>query len=146
MSSNAFSADLRPEPALQRLALLSGVLLGIAGIAMILALPLAPAWRAAGCAACVAACAAELGRLRNSWRCFVAVRIAHDGSAALLDRDGAWHPARLQAGSVLLRRHGWLIFTSDGGRGFAAAFRGHGREDVDWRRLQVIWRHIGAER
>ncbi len=145
MSSNAFSADLRPDPDLQRLVLLTGVLMGLAGIAMILTLPFAPAWRATGCAVCLVASAAELHRLCSGWRLFVAARVVHDGTAALLDREGAWHPARLQAGSVLLRRHGWLIFATDSGRGFAAAFRGQGREENDWRRLQVIWRHVGAE-
>lgn len=145
MSSNAFSADIKPTPALQRLVLFGGALTGLAGMVLVLGLPVAFVWRAAGCCACLIACAAELRRLHLDWRFFVAARVAHDGSAALFDRNGGRHAATLQAGSVLLRRHGWLIFACDGGRSFVAPLRGDGREDADWRRLQVIWRHIGAE-
>ncbi|MBT8087186.1 MAG: hypothetical protein KJO46_04090, partial [Gammaproteobacteria bacterium] len=67
-----------------------------------------------------------------------------DGSAALLDRNGQWRPAEVLPGSLLLRHYGWIRLKPRHGRRFAALFRGHCRQSADWRRLQVIWRHVGA--
>jgi len=61
-----------------------------------------------------------------------------------LDADGNWHPARLLPGSMLLRRVGWIRWDDGCGRQYAELLRGRSRESDDWRRLQVIWRHIGA--
>jgi len=49
---------------------------------------------------------------------------------------------------VLLRKVGWirLSFELPTGRKLILGelLRGDGRRGEDWRRLQVIWRHIGA--
>ena len=41
-------------------------------------------------------------------------------------------------------RIGWLHLKTADGKQFAELICGDCRESDDWRRLQVIWRHIGA--
>ena len=47
-------------------------------------------------------------------------------------------------GSLLLRRTAWIRIQSERGEVFAELLRGKCRRSVNWRRLHVIWRHIGA--
>jgi hypothetical protein len=52
------------------------------------------------------------------------------------------------SGGVLLSELGWIrlsVVLPDGRKLVLGEFvRGNARESADWRRLQVIWRHIGA--
>jgi hypothetical protein len=72
------------------------------------------------------------------------LRMSAGGELLLLDPLGNWHTARLLPGSVLLRRIGWIRLETGIGQRCAELVRGSCRESDDWRRLQVIWRHIGA--
>lgn len=111
---------------------------------MFLALP--PAGRiAAGLAWCVVA-AMELLVLRRSSQSCSAFRIMADGTAAVRAGDGQWQPATLLGGGILLRRYGWVRLRTSVGRVIVQPVRGAARDSRDWRRLQVIWRHIGALR
>ena len=76
------------------------------------------------------------------------VRIHSDGTAQLLDNSGEWHSATLCKECIVLSTFAWLkLKPAQGGtycelmRGGA---RGNSRENQQWRRLQVIWRHLGT--
>ncbi|MBT8091541.1 MAG: hypothetical protein KJN77_00790 [Gammaproteobacteria bacterium] len=129
---------------MQRIVLWSGALIGVIGLFFILLLPIGPAWRLLGCVTSLVMISSELYGLRQAFASYSLVRLAHDGTARLLDRDGQWQSAELLPGSLLLRHYGWLRLQPRNGRRFAALFRGHCRHSADWRRLQVIWRHVGA--
>lgn len=72
------------------------------------------------------------------------LRITADGSLRCLDARGRWQPARILPGSVVLARLAWLRFETGKGAQAAELLRGDPRKSQHWRRLQVIWRHIGA--
>lgn len=144
MPSNAYSAELRPDPCLRRLVLCSGAGLGLLGVVAILTLPWPPAWCAAAAVAWAGVVVWELAGLRSAWAECRALRIRADGSAAALGRDGRWRPVALLADGVLLRHCGWIRLRAGSGRVFAEPVRGACRDSHDWRRLQVIWRHVGA--
>jgi len=38
----------------------------------------------------------------------------------------------------------WLVLASPDGRRWLALLQGDSRESEQWRRLQVIWRHMGS--
>ncbi|MCP4300633.1 MAG: hypothetical protein GY783_08615 [Gammaproteobacteria bacterium] len=144
MSSNTYFADLHPDNLLRGLVLLSGTFLGAVGIALIFALPLHRAAASIGCCAWLVWCGWELLRIGRGYALCCRLRVSADGEVLLLDQDANWQAARLLPGSVLLRRIGWIRVETGLGQHSAELIRGSCREGVDWRRLQVIWRHIGA--
>ncbi len=80
MSSNAYSATLKPDPWLRILVLTVGRLLFAAGLVLILSLPLDAVVRASGSALWLVLGVYELGRLQRGFASCSAVRIRCDGS------------------------------------------------------------------
>ena len=144
MSSNRYSAELHPDAVLRRVVLLSGVGLCFAGVAIILALPLHTVLSIGCSGAWLALCAGELVNIRRGYALCCSLRVTPGGGVLLLDSLGNWQTARLLSGSVLLRRIGWFRLETGSGRRCAELLRGSCRKSDDWRRLQVIWRHVGA--
>ena len=144
MSSNAYFAELRPDPALRRFVQRCAIALALVGAAVIAGLDLPLALRAGGIAAWTLIIGAELRTLRGGWSACNALRVYADGAVAVLGPDGAWSPGRLEPDGVLLRRWGWIRLRKGLGRSFAEPLGGASRRSREWRRLQVIWRHIGA--
>ena len=144
MSSNAYSASLTPDPWLRIVVLTSGRLLIAAGLVLILTFDLDAAIRAVGCLVWVAAGRFELANLQRGYGHCHLIRFDSGGAVTVLNSEQEWIPATLQTGSVLLRNLGWLRLQSASGQYFLELVRGNARQSPDWRRLQVIWRHIGA--
>jgi len=144
MSSIKYSAELRPDALLRRVVLVSGMVFAVLGVVLILTLPLHAAALIAGSVGWLLLCARELVVAGQGFSYCCRLRIAVDGDILLLDPDGVWQPARLLSGSAVLRRVGWILFETSEGRQFAELVRGRCRQSDDWRRLQVIWRHIGG--
>jgi hypothetical protein len=144
VSSNAYSASLTPDPWSRIVVLTSGRLLIAAGVALILVLAIDVPLRALGCLIWVAIGWFELRRLQLGFDACNGIRIDSNGEIAILNNDQEWVPGTLQTGSVLLRQLGWLRLQSSSGQFFLELIRGDARQSQDWRRLQVIWRHIGA--
>jgi hypothetical protein len=124
--------------------LTSGRLLIAAGVTLILVLAIDVPLRALGCLIWVAIGCFELRRLQLGFDSCNGIRIDPNGEIAILNNDQEWVPGTLQTGSVLLRQLGWLRLQSSSGQIFLELIRGDARQSQDWRRLQVIWRHIGA--
>ena len=148
MSSNAYFAELRPDPALRRVVQHSAIALALVGVAVIAGLDVPLALRVCGIAAWTIVLGAQLHALRRGWSDCHALRVYPDGTVSVRGPDGAWLPGRLEPDGVLLRRWGWVRLRLGSARGsgrpFAEPLRGTCRQSREWRRLQVIWRHIGA--
>jgi hypothetical protein len=144
MSSNLYSATLTPDPWLRIVVLTSGRLLQAAGIAIVLTLPLAIEFRVLGLLLWVALSVAELRRCERAYDCCSCIRLRCDGSVEVRNGDDEWLPGSLATGSLVLASHGWLRIRLDDGSEIDELLRGDARRSHDWRRLQVIWRHIGA--
>jgi len=129
---------------LRRIVLLSGAVLGVTGVAVILTMPMHPLALLAGGGGWLFLAYSELARLHRGYAGCRRLRFAASGEVWLLGEDREWRPARLLPGSILLRRAGWIVLQSADGDRFAEPIRGHCRKNPEWRRLQVIWRHIGA--
>jgi len=124
--------------------LTSGRLLVAAGLVLILVLAIDVPLRALGCLFWASIGWFELRRLQLGFDSCHGIRINSNGEIMILDMDREWVPGTLQTGSVLLRRLGWLRLQGSSGQLFLELIRGDARQSQDWRRLQVIWRHIGA--
>jgi hypothetical protein len=56
-----------------------------------------------------------------------------------------WVSGELLSGSIVHRRFAWIRVRSNCGLLITEFLRGDARASPEWRRLQVIWRHIGAQ-
>ena len=144
MSSTAYFAEFKPDPHLRRLVAASGVLLGIAGVLVILLLPTDLWMRLAACVVWVVTSAREHRQLQRGWADCRALRFTANGELMVLGADQTWRAARQETGSVLLRKLGWIRLRDHRGVVFGELLSGDDRASPDWRRLQVIWRHVGA--
>ena len=126
--------------------IIAGVAATVFGFLMILALPVAPLWRVFGAVLWLLASSREMLVIAKGHKRCQHIRIEHNGDMQITAPDGCCSPATLRAGSVVLSRIAWLRFESQNGQQFAELMRGKCRKNKDWRRLQVIWRHLGAGR
>lgn len=146
MSSNKYSAELNPDKTLRRLLLVCGIGLGIIGEFLIVALPIHAAAKVLGCGVWLALAVREHVALLRGFQGPGRLRIGVGGSLQRLYFDGLWREGRLLPGSIVLSRLAWIRYEIKGGVRSAELLRGNCLESHDWRRLQVIWRHIGAAR
>lgn len=114
------------------------------GLGMLLTLAVPTAWRVAAAAAWTAVNARQLHLIARGYMRCRRIRIASDGSATIQAPDGNWFAATMLAGSIVSSRIAWLRLAADDGQHFAELVRAKNAENEQWRRLQVIWRHLGA--
>ena len=114
------------------------------GVVVILQLPIDLWVRLAACAIWVVTSVIEHRRIRRGWAECRGLRFDAEGEIASLGVDGKWRPAQCESGSVLLGKVGWIRLRDQRGAVFGELLTGDARESPDWRRLQVIWRHVGA--
>jgi len=126
--------------------MLAGLSTACIGFAMILLLPIERPWRVLAAIAWLATCTHDLIVIRKGHRQCRRIRIQQDGGVQLLSPDGCWFPATILSGSIVLRGVAWLRFEADNGQRFAELICRKRPQLEAWRRLQVIWRHLGAGR
>ena len=144
MSSNTFSSDLAPDASLRRIVLGSGIAGAAGSVAAIAVLPFAVHWRVATCLLWLLICGRDLWLIATAYRSCARMRIMATGEMLVYGRDGCCTGATLGAGSVVLRHFAWLRFRAENGRRHVELLRCTTARNKDWRRLQVIWRHLGA--
>ena len=71
------------------------------------------------------------------------IRLHAGGQVELLAPGGDWCCARLGDGCVVLGTIAWLRLEAGDGTCFGELLRGSVRDSEEWRRFQVIWRHLG---
>ena len=142
--STSYSAEIAPDARLRRLVLLSGALLFLAGLACTALLAVSAVLKGAAAVTWACLCGSEWLAFRRGYADGGALRIAAGGSVERQCRDGRWQPARLCAGSLVLPRFAWLRIAPPGARPYAELVGAAAHETENWRRLRVIWRHIGA--
>jgi hypothetical protein len=142
--STEYSAEISPDPLLRKIVLVAGALLGVVGSLLIVSLPLSTVLRVLGVILWSLITLRELAELRRAWARCIGLKFIANGEVEILDFDHEWHPAQLVTGSILLRSTGWLRLKTAAGHVFAEPVRTEHQQLGDWRRLQVIWRHVGA--
>ena len=143
-ASTSYSAELAPDSRLRRIVLLGGAAMCPAGLVLALLLAVATPLKAAVAITWILLCGDQWLALWRGYATGGTLRIAAGGRAERQRRDGTWEPVSLCAGSIVLPRIAWLRVAPRGGRPYAELVCAANRGSEDWRRLQVIWRHIGA--
>ena len=144
MSSSTFSAELHPDPRLRQLVLGSGLLLGTIGLPLIASLGIAVSVRSVLAAVWLIVFARQWLQFRNAYIRNGILRVDSDAEISCRRSTGSWEPLELLPGSVVTSRWAWLRLAEADGPVYAELLRGEIRQSHDWRRFQVIWRHIGA--
>ncbi len=144
MSLHAYSAELHPEPRLRRLVQGSGLLLFLLGLLLTVQLPVAAGYKSLVAVFWLALSVYEWLSNRLAYARSGILRIDAEGRIERRNGAGAWQVHGLRSGSVVLPRLAWLRLTADDGLRYAELLCGDARESNDWRRFQVIWRHVGA--
>jgi hypothetical protein len=139
-----YSSELDADPRLRRLVLICGWLALVAGAIVCLSMPLAWEWRLAASSVWLLVSERELRVMANGHKRYSGVRLDANGDAALLTHGGDWLPATLLAGSVVLPSLAWLRLKDQDGHKWVELLACKCPENKAWRRLQVIWRHLGA--
>jgi hypothetical protein len=129
---------------LRRIVLVAGLAGATGGAAGIAALPVAANWRIAALLLWALICGRDLWLIAIAYRSCVRIRIEHTGNMLVYAGDNCCSRATLGAGSVVLRDFAWLRFRAENGRRHVELLRRRTSQNKDWRRLQVIWRHLGA--
>ena len=122
----------------------SGLLFALAGAGVFLTLPLpivvtVPAailWLCVSVASCIG--------LRRKYGRIAGYRLYADGSAEIVRADGRRIVGRIAPGTFLLPRLAWLRVSTPGSGRVAELISGDARAGQQWRRFQVICRHLAA--
>ncbi len=139
--SARFETVLTPEPRLRQCLLVCGWLALITGFALIVLMPLAPIWRILLAFVWIGESLRELRGLARGAARLRFIRMDADGNIAGVGPDGHIEVLTLLSGSIVLSRLGWLrVRFADGSR-YGELLRGDPARDLEWQRLQLIWRH-----
>ncbi|NIL93018.1 MAG: hypothetical protein GTO71_00915 [Woeseiaceae bacterium] len=133
-----------PDPQLRRAVLGSGMLAAAGGIAAIMTLPIAWQWQVLAGLGWCGMSGRDLWLISRANKACDRLRIDEDGVVHVFDRNNCCSAATIESGSVVLRRVAWLRFRTDTGSRHVELIRRNTRKNNEWRRLQVIWRHLGA--
>lgn len=143
MSSTTYWAEIRPDLPCRRLVLIAGSLLALAGVPVILSLPVGPWPMLLLQGFWLAWSGRELVLLWRAQRRCSGYRLAAGGELQIWGAGGA-RPASLMPGSVVLHEIAWLRIRDEQGRVWGELIRGKHRESEEWRRFQVIFRHLNT--
>ena len=144
MSSTPFFTDLEPDAISQTIVLATGAGALLGGALAIAALPVESASQALWTAAWAVLGGRDLWLVAVGYRRCARIRLHHEASIEAWSRDGCCAPATLGAGSIVTSAFAWLrVEFANGGRA-GLLLRRKAAQDEGWRRLQVIWRHLGA--
>ena len=145
MSSREFSSELTPDRVMHRLLLVVAILTLLLGLTIVLSLPVNAKLRAIGVLCWSFMAGIEILHIVSSHKRYSRLRVLADGRVELYHADGSWKSSAIGRNSVVLPRLVWLnLRLEDGGR-YRALLRGDARKNEQWRRLQVICRHLGTK-
>jgi hypothetical protein len=136
---------LIPEPLLRRIVLGTGAGAAVGGVVTIALLPLDWSWRALLALLWAIVCSRDLWIIVAGHRRCSRIRIEQNGNMLVYASDGCCTAATICSGSLVLQHLAWLRFRSDDGCRHVELMRHKTAQDKDWRRFQVIWRHLGAK-
>ena len=117
--------------------------MSLIGIAVILVLPISVAGRAVAVVGWFFWSGRELltyWRVYGRWRAY---RLYADGEARVFGREESC-PVKLLPGSIVLAEVAWLRLQAENGDKWGELVAGHHRKSEEWRRFQVIFRHLNT--
>ena len=146
MSSSTFSAAIRMHSRLRQLVLISGSMLALTGSGLILLLPFA-GLSLSGKVVVAAAWTIWSGReLLTHWRVYgrwSVLILQEHGEIELFGKQESC-TAKILPGSIVLPGIAWLRIRAENGQIWGELVVADPRESEEWRRFQVIFRHLNT--
>ena len=143
MSSTTYSAEIRTDKRLRRFVLLFGLGMALIGVLVIVLLPVSAAGRALGVAGWSCWSGWELLTYWRAYGRWSGIRLFADGKTELLG-GGECCAASVLPGSIVLSEMAWLRIRAENGDTWGELVSGNHRESEEWRRFQVIFRHLNT--
>ena len=143
-SSDRYSSEILPEPGLRHVVLGSGLAFALLGAGVLATLPVPMAVRALAAVLWLCGSLANVWRILSTYRGIAGFRLYSDGSAELIRPDGRRVVGQLAPGTFVLRRLAWFRVSVPGRGTVAELVAGDPRSSQQWRRFQVICRHVAA--
>lgn len=140
MSSSRFAAELGTSSKVRRTLIGASCTAALAGGALIVALPVAPAWSGACLVLWAVLSGLELKASVTGMTRIERLRLDAGGQLVALSRDGAAEALTLLSGSMVLARFAWLRVRFADGSSYGELLLAAGCPADEWRRLQLIWR------
>ena len=144
MSSIKYSAELMPDPKLRRFVLATGGLASIGGVLAIATMEIFLSVKIALAMTWCLLSAWNLLLIARRYKSCCRLQLDASGELRVFAADDCCRTATIEPGSVVLQRIAWLRFRTGEGKRHVELL---GRESAgthEWRRFQVIWRHLGA--
>ncbi len=113
----------------------------ITGLVLILLLPLAPVVRILLSCAWLGDNIRECRSLLRGAARLQLIKLDAVGNIAAITADGRSEPLILLSGSIVLSLLAWLRVRFADGSCYGELLRGNPARDLEWQRLQLIWRH-----
>ncbi len=143
MSSSTYSAEIRLDRRLRRVVLISGLMLAMTGGGLILLLPIGMPGKVAGLLGWLCWSGRELLTYWRVYGRWSALKLFADGETKLIGCDECC-AATVLPGSIVLSEMAWLRIRAENGDVWGELVAGNHRESKDWRRFQVIFRHLNT--
>ena len=143
MSSSKYSAEIRLDRRLRRVVLISGVVLALTGGGLVLLLPIGIPAKLAALLAWIGWSARELLTHRRVYGRWSALELSADGESRLFGCEECC-AATVLPGSIVLPELAWLRIRAENGDVWGELVAGNHRQCKEWRRFQVIFRHLNT--
>jgi hypothetical protein len=143
MSSSTYSAEIRSTKCLRRVVLITASLMVLLGIGVIVLIPVAKTVAGVAGFAWICWSCAEVLTYWRIYRRWLGFRVAAGGETQVFGR-GECCSAKVMPGSVILSEVAWVRLQAENGDVWGELVAGSHRESEEWRRFQVIFRHLNA--
>jgi len=144
MSSVSFSVEIHLNPELRRRVLQSACALSVLGSAVILTLAATPVVAILALGLWLLWSGRELLRYRRCYGRWQRLSLLAPEGVARISGASDSESVRILPGSVILPRLAWLRLKAENGDVWGELVRGNARESEDWRRLQLVFRHLNT--
>jgi len=143
VSSSTYSTHIAADDRLRGVVLLVGLALALLGAIMIAWLPVSVVGRILGLVGWFSWSGRELLTYWRVYGRWSGLSVAADGTIEV-QGGGCRSAARVLPGSLVLADVAWLRIRADNGDQWGELIAGNHQESEEWRRFQVIFRHLNA--
>jgi len=143
MSSSTYSAEIRPHKRLRRIVLLSGLIFSLIGVIVIVLLPISVAGKAIAAAGWFCWTGRELLTYWQVYGRWNGYSLSADAEVRVFG-SGENCTAKVLPGSIVLAEVAWLRLQAENGDKWGELLAGNHRKSEEWRRFQVIFRHLNT--
>jgi hypothetical protein len=144
MSSIKYSTELKPDAKLRRFVLCTGVIASLGGLFAVTTIDISLLNKVAVALTWCLLSAWHLLLIARRYKACSRLELDASGELRVFGTNDRCRTATIETGSVVLDYVAWLRFRTGDGTRHAELLGRNSAGTHEWRRFQVIWRHLGA--